>query len=63
MIFELQNEAEWHDFFPILPVQTMDNKVVWLETCLRKRVYIGFACDDMLGGSDYVWQYMQKGVL
>lgn len=60
MILKFTNLDEWHGFFAILPHQTINTEVteyVWLQRAERRRVYIGFAIDDVVGHSEYRWEY------
>lgn len=57
MIVPTKNKEKWHSYYAILPVTTIDKKIAFLQRLEARRVYIGYAQDDMCGHSPYRWEY------
>lgn len=57
MKLKLKDKEAWHKVFVVLPVQTLENTLVWLEYVYTREKYIGLDISDY--GRDFVTEYTQ----
>lgn len=57
MKLKLKDKEAWHKVFVILPVQTLENTLVWMEYVYTRDKYIGLDTSDY--GRDFVTEYTQ----
>lgn len=55
MLFRIQDEYEWHDWYAYFPV-FIHTFYVWNETIQRRKVYVDIPQDCMYGRG-WEWEY------